>query len=68
MIGRGKYDDLCTQVREQTKADAVILIIRNGEHGDGFSMQATLPVLLTLPDMLEFLAKEIRADMERGKL
>lgn len=68
MIGPGKYDDLCTHVLDEAKAEAVILIIRNGVHGDGFSMQATLPVLLTLPDMLEFLAKEIRADMARGQL
>jgi hypothetical protein len=61
-LGPGKYDALCTHVREQTKARGVLLIVIDGDQGAGFSCQADLEVTLTLPDLLEFLARQIRAD------
>lgn len=68
MIGPGKYDDLCTEVRERTKATGVILLVMGGEHGGGFSCQTDLATTLLLPDILEDIARTIRADMERGQL
>lgn len=67
MIGAGKYDDLCTYVREQTKAAGVLVIVLDGERGNGFSCQADLPTTMGVPDLLEHIARQIRADMERGK-
>jgi hypothetical protein len=59
-IGPGKYDDLCTLVREGAKAGAVVVIIIDGEHGFGFSVQATAGFTYKLPDILDTLAKDIR--------
>lgn len=59
-IGPGKYDDLCTHVREQSGAAGVVVIVLGGKRGSGFSCQADLPTTLALPEMLETIAREIR--------
>lgn len=59
-LGPGKYDDLCTYVREQTDADAVIVMVVNGKLGSGFSCQADFVTTAVLPDMLESLARQLR--------
>jgi len=60
--GAGKYNEECTKVRESTGADSTILIVTNGIKGSGFAVQATPADLVRLPDMLEMMAKKIRAD------
>ena len=63
MFGPGKYDELCTAAREETKAVAVVLIVIDGEHGNGFSCQThDLTLLAKIPDVLERVAAGIRAD------
>ena len=62
----GKYDDVCTKAREETEAESVLLIVIKGKFGSGFSIQATGPVLFTVPDMLEDVAKQIRADIKKA--
>ena len=59
-LGPGKYDDLTTQVREQTHARGVILLVFDGDKGSGFSCQTDAIVLARLPAILEDIAKEIR--------
>jgi hypothetical protein len=59
-LGPGKYDDLCTYVREKAKADAAIVIVVGGPKGHGFSCQADLLTTAALPELLETLAKQIR--------
>jgi hypothetical protein len=59
-LGPGKYDPLCTDARERSQARGVLLIVIGGEHGDGFSCQGDALVLAQLPDLLEFVAREIR--------
>ena len=68
-LGPGKYDALCTAAREGAKARGALLIILDGEHGNGFSCQADLVSTLTLPDLLEDVARQIRRDgpMKAGK-
>jgi hypothetical protein len=65
-LGPGKYDDLCTYVREQVgitvKGGGVMLIVLGGNKGNGFACQADLRTTLLLPDMLEDIAKQIRND------
>lgn len=68
MLGPGRYDSLCTQVREEAKAQGAIVIIINGERGSGVSCQADLQATLALPDVLEHMARQMRADMARGQL
>jgi len=68
MIGAGKYDALCTAVRDQTQAtEGVIVLVFGGEQGDGFSMQATLELTMNLPTILRDLANKIEKDAERLK-
>lgn len=61
MIGPGKYDALCTLVRDKAKAKGALVLVFDGERGSGFSCQCDALMLLALPDMLEFMAAEIRA-------
>jgi len=67
-IGPGKYDDLCTKVREQTHARGVLLIVIGGDKGQGFACEADLSTTLLLPDLLEDVARSIRVDMQKGKI
>lgn len=62
-LGEGKYDDLCTLVRERAKAHGAIVLVLGGEHGSGFSVQADLATQVALPDLLETMASMIRADI-----
>ena len=62
MIGPGKYDEICTMVREKTSAKAVLVIVIEGDKGTGFSCQADLETVLILPEMLEYVAAAIRKD------
>lgn len=62
-FGSGKYDDLATYVRVQAAAAGVAVIVFNGRHGEGFSVQATDPQFLnTLPAVLRNMADDIEAD------
>jgi hypothetical protein len=65
-IGPGKYDDLCTQVRESAQAKGAIVIVLDGERGSGFSVQADLASTLRLPDLLDIISRQIRDDMMKN--
>lgn len=60
-VGPGKYDDLCTLVRERAQAQGVIIVVFGGSKGSGFSCQADLETTLGLPELLEKVAADIRA-------
>jgi len=62
-LGPGKYDDLCTYVREQAGASGAIVIVVGGKRGNGFAAQGDLATTLALPDMLEHIAAQMRGDM-----
>jgi len=62
-IGAGKYDDLTTRAREAAEAECAILIILRGNKGDGFSVQAPLPIVAGLPELLRIMANQIEADL-----
>jgi hypothetical protein len=65
-VGPGKYDDLCTLVREKAKAAGAIVLVFGGEYGHGFSCQADPVTTATLPDLLERIAADIRKDLGSG--
>jgi hypothetical protein len=68
-LGPGKYDDLCTIVREQAgmgNKGGVIVIVLGGNKGNGFSIQADLLTTAMLPDMLEEIAKQMRESIPRA--
>jgi len=60
-IGPGKYDDVCT-IAQQATGGNVLLIVVNGNKGNGFSCQADLKTTLLLPEMLEYVARRLRKD------
>jgi hypothetical protein len=62
-LGPGKYDDLATHAREASSADAVIVIVVNGDKGSGFSVQTNGTAALKLPALLRILADAIEQDM-----
>jgi hypothetical protein len=60
-IGPGKYDDLCTVVRETAEAKAAIIIILDGNKGNGFSVQSTTSLSPnSLANILDRISKELR--------
>lgn len=62
-LGPGKYDDACTQVRIDTNAHAVLLLVLEGTKGSGFSLQVhDMDIVAQLPTMLRNLADQIEAD------
>lgn len=65
-LGAGKYDDLCTYVREQSGAHGAIVIIFGGHKGGGFSVQADMTVQSQIPEILEHVARTMRADLPGG--
>lgn len=63
--GPGKYDDLCTYVREKAQAQGAIVILLDGNDGNGFSVQANPYILLQIPQLLRSVADEIELDVHR---
>ena len=68
-LGPGKYDDICTEAREKVgiprddgKPGGMLLIVIGGNKGSGFACQADLATTLLLPNLLEEIARQIRAD------
>lgn len=65
--GPGIYDSLCTETRMKTNAAGVVLIVMEGDKGSGFSVQVPPDKLFGLPEVLEYMARQIRADLEQYK-
>lgn len=66
--GPGKYDDLCREVLEKSKAGCAIVIVLDGERGNGFSVTSLSPDYVdSLPRMLEWMSRVIRQDLEAKK-
>jgi hypothetical protein len=65
--GPGKYDDLATLVRERSDARAALVIVFEGNKGEGFSFQGDLLLLHKLPDILENIAGSIREQQRTTK-
>lgn len=66
-MGPGKYDDLCTLVRERAGIKDVggaIVIIMGGQSGSGFSCQGDPTTMRALPDLLEDVARQMRQDTD----
>jgi hypothetical protein len=72
-IGPGKYDNEATWVQARTQAHGVLLMILQGNKGDGFSIasfdiQATLDITLALPKLLRSMADQVEADIKEQDL
>ncbi len=65
MLGPGKYDAICTLVREQEKAMGAVVIIFNGERGSGFSAQVPKEAMPALVHALKAVAAQMEEDLRR---
>jgi hypothetical protein len=66
-LGPGKYDEQCTQVREETKAIGVCLLVFDGLKGSGFSVQTEdFRLLAMLPQILRDTANQIESSGGAG--
>lgn len=63
-IGPGKYDDLCTLVREKAEAAGAVIIVLGGNKGEGFSAQVPPVELFNLARVLRYMADEIERSVE----
>lgn len=63
-LGPGKYDDYCKQVRDDTKATGVLLIVCEGNRGNGISVRATQKVSREMPYYLRMLADTIEKEAD----
>ena len=72
-VGPGKYDGEATWVQARTQAPGVLLMILDGNKGNGFSIasfdiQATLEITILLPKLLREMANQIEADLKEHGL
>lgn len=65
-VGPGRYDELCTYVREQSQALAAVVIVVDGNKGSGFSVQTFTPLNLIV--LLEQVVKDLRAGLDDGNI
>lgn len=63
----GKYDDACTHARYATGAAGCLLIVLNGTHGHGFSVQVPPEVVGSIPALLREIADNIEAQTVRSQ-
>lgn len=63
-LGPGKYDEICTTVREAVSAVGVIVIVFGGTHGSGFSVQAYDELKPeAIADVLEDIVRQMREEV-----
>jgi hypothetical protein len=65
-IGRGKYDEQCTKIREETHAEGVFLAVFSGDQGMGFSVQAPFELLISMPAILRDVANQVEESIKSG--
>lgn len=62
---KGKYDDLCEAAFLQSGSrDGVLLLVVGGDKGSGFSVTGTAEFVGRVPELLETVAKDIRAQRQ----
>lgn len=65
----GKYDDACTIARMMCNSEAAFLIILNGSHSQGFSVQCPPEMVKDIPNILRTITimtiNESLEDMQR---
>jgi hypothetical protein len=64
-LGPGKYDEACTAARVAARAQGALLLIFQGQHGNGFSAQVPADMLSRIPEGLRQVANEIESDHAR---
>ena len=63
------YDDLATLVRQRADAAGVMVIVIEGRHGSGFSVQANEEITpKAISKLLRQLADEVEQDLQSDKV
>ena len=60
--GPGRFDLLCTYVREKSKAEASAVVILSSKDGAGFSVQCPKALSKTLAGVFRHVADEIERE------
>lgn len=68
MIGPGKYDEVATVARKLSGARGVIVVVFEGEEGNGFSAQLPSDLVDKVPSALRQMADQIEADKAQQSL
>jgi len=64
MIGPGRYNEECTELRERLQASGIILAVVGGSKGNGFSLQFVAgPETAAMPAILRRIAEQIEKDL-----
>jgi hypothetical protein len=66
-FGAGKYDEECNVARVMAQAKGALLIIIDGDRGEGFSAQIDARYIERIPAMLRTMADMIEADIAARK-
>ncbi len=66
-FGAGKYDEACTVARVMARAEGALLIIIDGDKGEGFSAQIPPRYIERIPQLLRTVADSIEADIAARK-
>jgi hypothetical protein len=64
-LGPGKYDHLCTYVREQARAGGACVMVFEGAAGWGFSVQAPPIAMPDLARLLRHIADTMDQDVRK---
>lgn len=64
MENNGKYASLCDEIRHSADADGAVVMIYNGDLGNGFSANGTPEFCAALPFVLRFMADKLEADAQ----
>lgn len=67
VLGPGVYDSIVTEIRARTQAKGVILIVLDGDKGNGFSAQLDSLWMLAMPNLLRDVAKQIENSFDSMK-
>jgi hypothetical protein len=70
-MSEGKYDSICTKVREETKAAFALVIVLGGDKGEGFSLQMDAArvdpkFMLKVPTFLRNVADGVEKQLKEG--
>jgi hypothetical protein len=62
--GAGKYDEECSRIRNELKAESVMLVVIGGPKGSGFSCQASPRDSLRFANVMRNAADQLDADLQ----
>jgi hypothetical protein len=68
VIGQGKYDDIVTELRERLGAQGIVLLVFNGNRGNGVSQQIVVRPSEAngVADAIADILADVAADMRQA--